>query len=552
MTQRNLLKLLIIIAVTIVAVILVLPTVGINVLEIHLSDSATSQNVDSIKSRFPSPKYKTDVEDKIIRIEGSGINNAVMNEILKKEDYPFVREAKILPHWAEKALLAKRINLGLDLQGGSMLVLEANYAKMQEKMGRVLTDKDKNEITNQALDLLQNRIDTFGVSEPQIRARGNEAIELQLPGVRDPKAVKAAIGMTGRVEYRLVDETFSAKASQNVKEKGLKFSDDYSNIDSVRETISKDISLPSDKELLFYYERDQNTKKIFPAYPVVLEKAVSLAGSDIAMATPGYDDYGRLAVNFTTTSDGAKKFADATAKKNWGRRLAIVIDDKVRSAPSLNVQINTGKAIIEGSFTEDEVNMLVRIIKEGALPVDLKIVEERTVGPSLGQDAIDAGIKAGIVALIAISIFMVAYYKAAGLVSIIGLFLNGVYALALLSWLGFTLTLPGLAGFVLTLGVAVDANVIIYERIREEIRSGKSVKTSVHLGFERAFWTIFDSNLTTVLAALILSMVGSGPIKGYAVTLTIGVISNMFVALYVTKFYYMITTSGKDKKKLSI
>ena len=552
MTQRNLLTLLIILAVTIISTILVLPTLGVNVMEIQMTEASTQENIDALKKRFPAPKYKFDVEEKIVRVEGTNINNAVMNEILKKEDYPFVREAKILPHWAEKALLAKRINLGLDLQGGSMLVLEADYAKMEKKMGRTLTEKDRSEITNQALDLIQNRIDTFGVSEPQLRARGTEAIELQLPGVRDPKAVKNAIGMTGRVEYRLVDEPFSQKAGQLVKDGTIKLNPDYSNVDEVKEKLAAAIQLPADKELLFYYDRDENTKKIFPSYPIVLEKAVSLAGSDIASAAPGYDDYGRLAVNFTTTAEGAAKFADATSKKNHGRRLAIVIDEKVRSAPALNVQINTGKAIIEGNFTQDEVNMLVRIIKEGALPVDLKIVQESSVGPSLGQDAIDAGIKAGVVALVAIAIFMVAYYKIAGIVSIIGLVLNALNALALLSWLGFTLTLPGLAGFVLTLGVAIDANVIIYERIREELRSGKSVKTAVQLGFDRAFWTIFDSNLTTVLAALILSMVGSGPIKGYAVTLTIGVIANMFVALYVTKYYYMITVSGKEKKKLSI
>ena len=232
--------------------------------------------------------------------------------------------------------------------------------------------------------------------------------------------------------------------------------------------------------------------------------------------------------------------------------MAIVIDDKIRSAPSINVQINGGKAIIEGSFTADEVNMLVRIIKEGALPVSLKTVEERTVGPTLGQDSINAGIKAGAIALIAIAVFMCVYYRFAGIIAVIGLVLNGLYALAMLSWLGFTLTLPGLAGFVLTLGVAVDANVIIYERIREEIRLGRNVKTAITMGFERAFWTIFDSNLTTVLAALILSYIGTGPIKGYAVTLTIGIIANMFVALYVTKFYYYLVAKRQNLKKLSI
>jgi len=323
-------------------------------------------------------------------------------------------------------------------------------------------------------------------------------------------------------------------------------------IDEFLKKIATEIKLPDDKVVLFYYDLDKVTKKLFPAYPLVMERKVSLAGNDIASTSPGYDDYGRLGVNFQTTAEGATKFADATSKKNHGRRLGIVIDDKVRSAPSVNTQINSGKAIIEGSFTEEEVNMLVRIIKEGALPVSLKIVEERTVGASLGQDAIHAGIKAGVVALLAIAIFMIFYYKMSGVVAMIGLVLDAVYALAMLSWLGFTLTLPGLAGFVLTLGIAVDANVIIYERIREELRLGRNVHTAITMGFDRAFSTIFDSNLTTVLAALILTFVGTGPIKGYAVTLTIGVIANMFVALYVTKFVYFRIAERKDLKKISI
>ncbi|MGL4369299.1 MAG: protein translocase subunit SecD [Spirochaetota bacterium] len=552
MTQRNLTKMLIILAVTVFSVILILPTVGVNVLEIQLSDTTTAAQIESLKKRFPADAYSFVQDEKTVQIEGYGINNAVMNEVLKKEDYPCVNAAKILPHWAEKAVLAKRINLGLDLQGGSMLVLEADYPKMEKKLNRTLSEKEKTEVLNQAYELLPGRIDPHGILEPQIRIRGNEAIEVQLPGIRDPKAVKNAIGMTGRVEYRLDDPALSAKAEQFMTANSISFAEDYSNIDEVRAKIAAGINLPADREVLFQFERDENTKKLFPGKPLVLETKISLAGTDISLAAPGYDDYGRLGVNFTTTSDGATKFAEATSKKNHGRRLAIVIDNQVRSAPSLNVQINGGKAVIEGSFTQEEVDMLVRIIKEGSLPVDLRIVEERSVGPSLGQDAIDAGIKAGIVAIAAIAIFMIAYYKFAGVISIIGLILNAVYALAMLSWLGFTLTLPGLAGFVLTLGVAIDANVIIYERIREELRAGKTVRVAVNLGFDRAFWTIFDSNLTTVLAALILTFLGSGPIKGYAVTLTIGIIANMFVALYVTKWYYMVTASRTEKKKLSI
>ncbi|HOW81960.1 MAG TPA: protein translocase subunit SecD, partial [Spirochaetota bacterium] len=244
--------------------------------------------------------------------------------------------------------------------------------------------------------------------------------------------------------------------------------------------------------------------------------------------------------------------ADVTSQKNHGRRLAIVIDDKVRSAPSLNVQITSGQAMINGDFTQEEVQTLARIIKEGALPVDLAIIEERTVGPSLGQDSIESGVKAVIVGLAGVMLFMLVYYKFAGFIADIGLVLNAVFQLALLSWMGFTLTLPGIAGIILSAGMAVDANVLIYERMKEELKAGKSVRMSIIYGFDRAFWAIFDSNLTTMLAAFILSQYGTGPIKGFAVTLFIGLLSSMFVALYITRFVYDVISLNKKKKKLSI
>lgn len=553
MTQRNLLKLLFILAVTVMSCMLILPTVGRNEIDVVVQDGTSAADIEKLKVRFPSKDFDVVVEGTTITVSGYGLNNAVMNEVLNLEEYPYVKEAKFRPHWAEGSLLAKRITLGLDLQGGSMLVLQADYEAMKKKMNRDLTDADKMDISNQALDMIRNRIDKFGVTEPLIRLRGIEQIELQLPGVRDPKKIKELLGMTGQVEYRLCDESLTKTMNDYIKEKNISFIDPNTPIDTLLATLTTDLKIPADREILFYYERSEaSLQQLVPAYPLVLDKTVAMSGTDIATAAYGADDYGRPSVHFTTTSEGAAKFSEATSQKNHGRRMAIVIDDKIRSAPSINVQINGGKAIIEGSFTADEVNMLVRIIKEGALPVSLKTVEERTVGPTLGQDSINAGIKAGAIALIAIAVFMCVYYRFAGIIAVIGLVLNGLYALAMLSWLGFTLTLPGLAGFVLTLGVAVDANVIIYERIREEIRLGRNVKTAITMGFERAFWTIFDSNLTTVLAALILSYIGTGPIKGYAVTLTIGIIANMFVALYVTKFYYYLVAKRQNLKKLSI
>jgi len=544
-------KLLFILGIILFAIILIIPTIGQKKIEILLNSDATPNELNVIRSRFPSNKFKMDEYENKFIITGLNLNQAVMNEV---RIFPGVKDAKILPHWAENALLAKQINLGLDLQGGMHLVLRANFKKIEKKLKKNLSESEKNETTQQALELLRNRIDKFGVSEPLIRPRGNEAIEIQLPGVKDPKSVKKAIGTTGRVEYRLVNDDYSNKVSiwlkKNYNKKTLPIIPE--NQEKLFLKISREIKLPQTLELLFFFVREKDSNKIIPSHILALNKKVALAGNDISKAWVGKDEYSRFAVHFTTTPDGASKFANVTAEKNHGKKMAVVIDDKVRSSPTINVQITSGKAVIEGTFTLEEVTALSRIIKEGALPVDLEIIEERTVGPSLGQDSIEAGINAILIGLSGVMLFMLFYYKIGGLIANFGLIINMIFMLALLSWLGFTLTLPGIAGFILTVGMAVDANVIIYERIKEELRNGKSVRLSVVNGFDRAFWTIFDANITTLIAAFILSQFGTGPIKGFAVTLFIGILCSMFVALYISRFIYELITMNKKIKKLSI
>ena len=434
------------------------------------------------------------------------------------------------------------------------LVLQANFDGIQKKLGRELTEKDRNEITQQALELLRNRIDKFGVSEPSIRPRGNEAIEIQLPGVKDPEGVKKAIGTTGSLEYRIVDDKYTALAGTWVKNnyKEEKFPAEWEGQKTLLSQISKGIGLPSDLEVLFFYKRDKDTGLIFPEYPIVLSSEVSLQGTDIKEASVDRDEYGQIVVIFKTTAEGAVKFAEATSEKNHGKKLAILLDNKVRNAPNIRETIASGSGNISGGFAYEEARTLARIIKEGALPVDLKIIEERTVGPSLGQDSIESGVRAIVVGLLGVMLFMMFYYKIGGIIADFGLILNMIFMLALLSLLGFTLTMPGIAGFILTVGMAVDANVIIYERIKEELRKGKSTRMAVVSGFDRAFWTIFDANLTTLIAAFILSQFGTGPIKGFAVTLFIGILCSMFVALYVTRFTYEIISLNKKVKKLHI
>jgi preprotein translocase subunit SecD len=553
MTRGMVYKLIFILLIIAFSIVLILPTIGENTMRISMNGDATPEQVDAVKKKFPPDTYVLTQKGNTITVTGRNLTDAVMNDI---RTFPGVNTAAVLKHWAENTVLAKKVNLGLDLQGGMHLVLQSDFEKIESKSvdKKKLTEKEKAEMTQQALELIRNRIDKFGVAEPSIRPRGNESIEIQLPGVKDPKAVKKAIGTTGQVEYRLVDDEYTAKAGawlrQNYKEKKLPEEADL--LDKLLADIAAGIQLPNNREVLYQWDRPKDSNKIVAQYPIVLMKEVAIAGTDISKAWVGHDEYGGLAVHFSTTAEGATKFADVTSKKNWGKKLAIVIDDKVRSAPRLNVQITSGQAMINGNFTYDEVNTLTRIIKEGALPVDLNIIEERTVGPSLGQDSIEAGVKAAILGFAGILVFMMLYYRIAGIIAGAGLVLNAVFQLALLSWLGFTLTLPGIAGIILTAGMAVDANVLIYERMKEELTNGKSVRMAVSLGFDRAFWAIFDGNLTTLISAFVLAQFGTGPIKGFAVTLTIGLIVSMFVSLYITRFVYELISLNKKIKKLSI
>ncbi|MFC1670782.1 protein translocase subunit SecD [Spirochaetota bacterium] len=517
--------------------------------------SATTEQIDSVKKRFSSDEFVVKSKENALTVTGINLTDANMNEM--RSQFNGVKEVVFQKHWVEEYFLSKKVNLGLDLQGGMHIVLRAKFEKIAEelkKQNKELTETVKNEITQQALELMRNRVDKFGVSEPLIRPRGNEAIEIQLPGIKNPEAVKKALRDTGRLEYRFVDETYTAKAvewfRENYKEEKLPL--DSKNQDDLLKKMKEGIKLPGKFTALYLFHRDKDSKKVYPKSPLVLMMKKALVGTDIEQASVDRDELGRIVVRFKTTPAGAAKLSKATNEKNKGKRLAIILDDKVRSAPSINEQITTGSGHITGGFTFDEASTLARIIKEGALPVPLEIVEERTVGPSLGQDSIESGVKAILIGLAGVILFMLIYYKFAGIIATVGLVLNLVIMTALLSLLGFTLTLPGIAGFILTVGMAVDANVIIYERIKEEIAAGKSVRMSIISGFDKAFYTIVDANLTTLIAMFILSQFGTGPIKGFANTLMIGIISSMFVALYITRFIYELISLNKKIKRLSI
>ncbi len=366
----------------------------------------------------------------------------------------------------------------------------------------------KNSVS-QALETLRNRIDQFGVSEPSIQREGENRIIIQLPGIKDRQRAIDLIGKTARLEFRMLNEAIDPASAF---ERGI----------------------PKDSAVLYEKEFDRITKKIIGRKPYVIKKKVELTGDKLANAEVRFSQMNLPYVAIDFNNEGGKIFAQLTSD-NVGRRMAIVLDDSVYSAPVIREAITGGSAMIEGNFIYEEANDLAIILRAGSLPAPLIKLEERTVGPSLGRDSIARGINSIVIGSIIVFLFMIFYYRLGGIIADIALGLNIVILSGALAYFGATLTLPGIAGIILTIGMAVDANVLVFERIREEIRNGKTVRVAVDSGFSKAFLTIIDANVTTLIAALVLFQFGTGPIKGFAVTLSIGVIASMFTAIFVSK-----------------
>lgn len=346
----------------------------------------------------------------------------------------------------------------------------------------------------QAIETLRSRVDTFGVAEPLIQRSGEDRIILQMPGVSDVEAVKRIVGNVAKLEFRLIPNTASSSAGT--------------------------ISLRSKA-----------------GETVVVEDQALMTGDAVADARVNIDQKGEVDVGLKLTPAGAQTFARITSE-NVGRQLAIVLNGVVTSSPVIRQAITDGNASISGGFTMEEARELKFVLKSGALPAPLEIMEERTVGPTLGLESVKKGLLAMGIGFLIISVFMVVYYVKSGLVAVATLLLNALLMLGCLSLFGATLTLPGLAGLALTIGMAVDSNVIIFERIRDEIRSGASRDLAVHSGFDKAFGAIFDSNITTLLAGAILYYFGTGAIRGFAVTLSVGIATTLFCAVYVARLCF--------------
>ncbi|MGP0594975.1 protein translocase subunit SecD [Nitrospira sp. T9] len=387
-------------------------------------------------------------------------------------------------------------------------------------------DRIKTSAINQALETLRNRIDEFGVAEPLIQRLGLNQIAIQLPGVKDPQRAKDLIQETALLEFKLLEESKAALDLPPQVEKGQE--------DTVRKALEDKI--PEGAEILFETAISEPDGRAY-SIPYLVKKDAVLTGDVLQDARVTIGDFNEPIVSITFDSKGAREFDELTAA-NIGKRMAVVLDGKVYSAPVIRDRISGGRAIIEGTFNTAEANDLAVVLRAGALPAPLKTLQDLTVGPSLGQDSIEKGLRTTIIAGTLVLIFMIVYYRLSGFIANMAVFLNLICLLGALSGLNATLTLPGIAGIILTIGMGVDSNVLIFERIREELRQGRPVRLAVDSGYNKAFLTIVDSHVTTLITGLALFLFGTGPIKGFAVTLCLGIAINLFTALVGTRVVF--------------
>ena len=515
-----------------------------------------------------------------------------------------------LPAWAKAVLPNKGITLGLDLQGGIHMVMEVDEdraveiaversvtslhdllvdkkipvesvkrtalaqitiqfqnAELKEQIQKLLEDyptfaeqntggtagsliwelrdteiaRIKDSTINQALETIRNRIDQFGVAEPVVQRQGLKQIVVQLPGVKDPKRAKDLIKETALLEFKMLDEDNQLRLELPARIPRDK------EAEIVRQFEGK---LPEGDQILFERSVEKETGQEY-RIPYVVKKRVMLTGDVLSDARVSIGQFNDPYVSITFDSKGGREFERITAD-NVKKRMAVVLDSTIYSAPVIQERISGGRAQITGTFTTQEANDLAIVLRAGALPAPLKIVQDLTVGPSLGQDSIDKGVKATIIAGAMVVLFMMVYYRLSGVIANFALVLNLVCLMGALSALTATLTLPGIAGIVLTIGMGVDSNVLIFERIREELRSGKAVRSAIDAGYDKALLTIIDSHVTTLITGAALFLFGTGPIKGFAVTLCLGIAINLFTALVGTKVIFDLLNQRPKVESLSI
>lgn len=407
----------------------------------------------------------------------------------------------------------------------------------------------KKNAVNQSLEIIRNRIDQFGVAEPIVLRQGENQIVVQLPGVKDPERAMSLIGQTAQLEFKMVAEAPGLNPVQMVEE--VVKTGQWRPGDSRKQlNLALQNRLPQGSEIYFEKMVDNKTKKE-SKIPILLETPVLMTGEMVKNAQVRIGgNFNEPYVSLDLTSRGGQVFA-ALTEKSVGKRLAIVLDETVRSAPVIREKILGGSAQISGSFTHNEATDLAIVLRVGALPAPVDIVQNLTVGASLGQDSINKGIYSGLFGTLMVVIFMAIYYRLSGVIANVAMVLNIVLLFVGLALFGATLTLPGIAGIILSIGMAVDANVLVYERMRDEFALGKSVRAGVAAGFSRAFWSIFDGHVATLVTALALFMFGTGPIKGFAITLSLGLMINLFTVLFCCPIVYDLLFNFKMLKKLN-
>ncbi len=485
----------------------------------------------------------------------------------------------------------KAIKLGLDLRGGMHVVLEVDKSK--------LSPNEADDAVDRALEIIRNRVDKFGVAEPLIQKQGQDRIVVELPGISDRSRATALIGQTAQLEFKLlepadnlqgiidrVDRALQTEKPAETKPKQKPATDIFGketgdtaaaddepaekpfstylqttggyffvqpeDVPRVRELMLKpetQTQIPPDVEVLWSSKNETSEGRPLAGLYFV-KKQVELSGKYLTFARENRDPQtGGPIVEFELNREGARIFRRLTGA-NIGKPLAIILDGRVVSAPMIQGQItNRGQITMGGNGTMEEAHDLAIILRAGALPAPVKIIESSLIGPSLGADSIQKGKISGLVGIGLVILFMSVYYRISGVIASFGMLLNFIFLVAILASLGLTLTLPGIAGIILTMGMSVDSNVLIFERIREELRTGKTVRASIEAGYNRALWTVIDSHVTTLITAIILFVFGTGPVKGFAVTLSWGITISLYTAVLVTRAVFEIR---KEYKTLSI
>jgi len=574
----------------------------------RINDFLTNKD-HGLSSSFPGAVCQGNVAaDRECTILARFVSATQINEMVQRNaDLLDDRRTVILPHGIEHffGFLSKEkikrltLKLGLDLQGGMRAVFQADYntyrANLQERFDPVVRDLEsklsagslqgddkksaenrlqemkrlldlsetrKMELLQEALRIIEKRLMNQNLTEPELRIQpGSYSIAVDLPGVANSTQVLDIIKDTVTVEYRIVNDEATARFDTlDAQDSLLKIQEiyrqeypDFVEIKNLVDAAALKANLkPEEGRLFLYWRKSQSgVGKSLPREFRVLGPAI-MDGSDMTDARESLTgDSPWYRINFVLSNEGANKFADIT-RNNIGKRMAIVWGDRVVSDPVIQTAIVGGSGVITGQFDMNEAKEVANVIREGALPLPLSILSVSFIGPSLGKQSIETGIYSVLIGFTLMIAFMILYYRVAGIISVIALALNLVILCALLSLLEFTITLPGFAGLILTLGMAVDANVIIFERIREELLAGKSISVAVHSGFDSSFWTILDANITTLITAVILYYNGDGPIQGFALTLFFGLAASMFTALYVSRYLFDLLTDGLGWRNVPI